>query len=833
MDAGAGREFDRMAGKSATLEKAVGRLTLGLAASAVAMGVESVRAAARFQTAMELIHTQAGRSQKTVDQLSKAALSLAGPTATAPTELAKAMYHLASTGMSTAKMLEATKIAAEGAKMGGADLEATTNALTAAMISGMKGTRDITKDMGALNAIVGAGDMRMQDLADAFGTGMLRTVRGFGVTLNDVGAALATFGDHQIRGADAATQLRMSVLFLAKPAKSAKDQLKALGLTSHTLADDMGKGGLGLALEDLHKRLVKAGDTGNKMGVALTDLFGHKAGVGLSILEGDLGRFEQKQKDVQAGSKNFASDWKAYTQTFGFAWDSARSAFQSMTIQLGEKLLPTATKAMHWIGTTGVKDLDKFGGWISRNKTAIEDVAKALAAIGAVRIGLGIAGKVNGIAGTLLGRGGALGGGGLLGSAKPVPVYVTNWGGKGGLPGVGVGGPLKTAERDAEKYGPAAVPWLGKLAARVGPRFVGGTAVAAAITIATMHDPKHGATDVNAAEHNPAVMKRYQELLAQYQKTHPASTLDIRSANITDKLIRQAMADVEGYRKAVKAASGDLQAGDRALASYRSSLLKQQNAERGAIRALKEIPGAWRTLASQASSEGLTIGSALAQGVTIGISSNAENIYTTSAQVVNGALRIMRLKGKISSPSKETQYLGQMLADGLALGMRSGKKGVGQAASQMMDSVFGNITGQASLSGLGSQTDTLGASGGGKSIQDILGFLGGQASSDKSLARNLALARKHGLSKSMAQQVAMLGPDAGPIAASLAHATRHQIRQVNADEAAINRTARQISGVVSLSDVTIAKLGRAIRPVVHQTTPAQLDRHNGKKVLAH
>ena len=54
--------------------------------------------------------------------------------------------------------------------------------------------------MGALNAIVGAGDMKMQDLAEAMGTGMVAVVKGYGLSLKDVGAALATFGDNNIRG---------------------------------------------------------------------------------------------------------------------------------------------------------------------------------------------------------------------------------------------------------------------------------------------------------------------------------------------------------------------------------------------------------------------------------------------------------------------------------------------------------------------------------------------------------------------------------------------------------------------------------------------------------
>ena len=135
IDGGAGREFDRMAGKSAALEHAVGKLTLGFAAAGVAIGVESVKAAAKFQQSMELIRTQAGASQREVDKMSKAVLALAGPTATAPQTLTEGLYHLESAGFRGAKALAALKTAAEGAKIGGANLEDVTNALNATLVS--------------------------------------------------------------------------------------------------------------------------------------------------------------------------------------------------------------------------------------------------------------------------------------------------------------------------------------------------------------------------------------------------------------------------------------------------------------------------------------------------------------------------------------------------------------------------------------------------------------------------------------------------------------------------------------------------------------------------
>lgn len=375
---------------SASLKKleTVGKYAfLGLAAGATVLGVESIKAAASFQTSMKLIQTQAHRSAAEVADFSKQVLAMAGSVATSPDELSKGLYHLASTGMDAKRTMEALKIAAEGAKLGNADLESVTNALNATIVSGIKGSKDFGSAMGALNAIVGSGDMHMQDLADALGTGVLTTAARFGVSLRDVGAALAVFGDNNIRGADAATKLSQAITYMMKPAAGADKVFKTIGLSSRQLRVDMGSSGLGKVLTDLHDHLQAAGVTGSLTGQFLLDAFGRKPANAINALLGEFDRFKQKQAEVQGGSKNFASDWKAYTQTFGYSWDRAKAAFEAMTIQLGTKLLPTATKVMNWIGTTGVGDLQKFGGWVKQNWEWLKKVGEILVvAYGAMKL---------------------------------------------------------------------------------------------------------------------------------------------------------------------------------------------------------------------------------------------------------------------------------------------------------------------------------------------------------------------------------------------------------------------------------------------------------------
>jgi hypothetical protein len=45
------------------------------------------------------------------------------------------------------------------------------------------------------------------------------------VSLTEVGAALAVFGDNNVRGAEAATQLRMAIMALAKPVRGGEAAL--------------------------------------------------------------------------------------------------------------------------------------------------------------------------------------------------------------------------------------------------------------------------------------------------------------------------------------------------------------------------------------------------------------------------------------------------------------------------------------------------------------------------------------------------------------------------------------------------------------------------------
>ena len=200
----------------------------------VAIAAESVKMAAQFDRNMELLHTQAGASQKEVDSLKQGVLDLAGATGQGPVKLAEALYHVESVGYRGADALGVLKISAEEASISGASLDSTTYSLTSTMKTfGDTGIKGATKDMSLLNAIVGQGDMRFQDLNDAIGTGILSTAQTFGVSLQSVGAALSYLTDRGEKADVASTRLSMGLTLMAAPSGKATKLLSDMGIANN------------------------------------------------------------------------------------------------------------------------------------------------------------------------------------------------------------------------------------------------------------------------------------------------------------------------------------------------------------------------------------------------------------------------------------------------------------------------------------------------------------------------------------------------------------------------------------------------------------------------
>jgi TP901 family phage tail tape measure protein len=388
----AGDKAEVSGGKAAAFGTGMKTALLGVGLAAV----YGVTQAAKFQSSMTTLLTQAGVARSQFAGLEQGVLALAGQVGFSPTSLASALYHVESSfqsvGITGPKALNLLKIAAEGAATGHANLVDVTNALDATIAAGVGGIKNYSQAMGALNAIVGAGDMTMQDLADAMGTGLMAQGKLYGQSLQQIGGALATLGDNNIRGAKAATDLRMSWQAIQAPMKAGIPVLQALSLQSGTLAYTMTHKGLTAALQQFVDHLRASKVPVQDWGQIITDVFGKRAGTGIGVLIDQLDRLKSKLPDVQKGADSFGQAWVTQGKTIGQQWHDLLAGLQSLAISFGQLLLPPATKVV------GV--LAKFATFVQRHAD--------LAAFAGGLLALAAAFKVASVAMDAFGKGGSL-----------------------------------------------------------------------------------------------------------------------------------------------------------------------------------------------------------------------------------------------------------------------------------------------------------------------------------------------------------------------------------------------------------------------------------------
>ncbi|MGV4984509.1 phage tail tape measure protein [Streptomyces sp. NRAIS4] len=331
-------------------------------AAALGLAAVSVKSAASFQASMTKISTQAGGSAEDVKVLSNQVLALGGKVQQAPKELADALYHLKSVGMDNADAMKALRTASDLAAVGGSDLEATTNALAGAWRTGIKGATSFGQAAATVNSIIGAGNMTMEQFTEALASGILPTAKTFGLSLQQVGAALALFTDEGVPASDAATRLRMSISLLGAPSGAAEKQLKKIGLTGLDLAKAMrGPNGIIGAIQLLKDHLDKSGLSAAQQSQILSRAFGGgKSSSGILSMVSNLDVLKKKQDQVNSSTGRYAGAVAMQRKTAEAEWKRLESGIESTTVRLGTVLLPPVTSFVAYLNDTAEPAAQKF-----------------------------------------------------------------------------------------------------------------------------------------------------------------------------------------------------------------------------------------------------------------------------------------------------------------------------------------------------------------------------------------------------------------------------------------------------------------------------------------
>lgn len=328
--------------QGATMAAAGRSMTKGLTVPMLAIGAGAVILSRQYGGAMRLISTQAGASRKEMERMKKAVLELAssGKVKQQPKELAEALFRIESVGYRGAKALSVLKSSADLATLGQSDMESTTYALVSALETGIQGTETLGGTIGTLNAIVGAGNLRMEDLTQSLSSGVLISAHQVGLSLTDVGAAMDTMTARGMPANVAATRLRMTFTLMAAPTEKAKKALKGIGLDEEALAKQMqGPKGLIGALQLLKESL--SGLTKIEQTQLLSEAFGGaRSGTTMMALIQNLTDVESRFKQIAETSDQVKTKLKEATSTPGFKLDASVAKLEAAFIKLGDQILP-------------------------------------------------------------------------------------------------------------------------------------------------------------------------------------------------------------------------------------------------------------------------------------------------------------------------------------------------------------------------------------------------------------------------------------------------------------------------------------------------------------
>ena len=336
-------------------------------------------------------------------------LNLSGETGFKPDQLEAGMYHVVSAmnamipkAQRVSDELHILQTAAEGAQVGGSDLEDTTYALVSVLNDLHDKGGDAGKVMGDLNSIVGQGDMTMTDLVNALKSGVIPTANSFGVSLQSVGAALDVMGDKGMRGAMAGTRLRMSLALLGAPTEKAAGLLQQIGLSSQQAMSDSAKmslalqdaglrtdqlssdlrkpDGIQVALQDLDSHLRHAGLSATGAASLISAAFGGgRSGATIELLAQSTDRLKTKFDQIGKGARDFGSDWDKTKQTFRMDLDEMVGGVSALGVKLGTDLMPAAEDVLGALKDTA--------NWFARNKVALDALGVAVTTFATVAIG--------------------------------------------------------------------------------------------------------------------------------------------------------------------------------------------------------------------------------------------------------------------------------------------------------------------------------------------------------------------------------------------------------------------------------------------------------------
>ena len=303
-----------------------GLLTAGLAAT-----VFAVKVASDFDTGFRQISTLFSANEKDLASFRESILKYAQTSTKPLNEINASIAAAVGSGVDYSKSLELIAVAEKLAVASRADLQGTTEVLVSTLNTyGLK-TDQAGKVSDILFQVIKDGKIEMNDLAKGLALVTPLAAAG-GVSLEEVGAAIATLTASGVQPSQAIEYLRSALSNIIKPSKQAADLAAELGLNFD--AATLKSKGLSGVLIDVAKA---TGGSTDKMAILIGDVGGLTASLVLSGTQSE--KFKESLENMRNAAGSVVPAFEIMKLTLTNTTAAASNAFRVLMVNLGTPLL--------------------------------------------------------------------------------------------------------------------------------------------------------------------------------------------------------------------------------------------------------------------------------------------------------------------------------------------------------------------------------------------------------------------------------------------------------------------------------------------------------------
>lgn len=359
----------------------VGAAITPVSAGVAAIGVAGLKVATDFEEGMAKVKAITGATGEDFDALRDKAIELGADTAFSSSEVADAMTEMAKAGWDTNQIIDGMSGVLAAAAASGENL-GTVSTIVADAVTGFgMAASDSTRVADLLTEAANAGTIDIADLGESFKY-IAPMAQSMGLSIEDVTTAVSAMSMSGIKGSQAGTSLKNTLVNLVKPTKTMQAAINELGIE---ITD--GNGNF-LSLDDIvaNLRTSFTGLTDEQKTYYASVLAGKEGQAGLlSILNLTEEEYTALSDEMHSCS-GVAEETAAVMQdNLNARVEQLGGALESLAIVLADNVIPFLTKLVEKVTTV----IDGFTQMSPATQKVVLVIGTIVAALGPVLVAVG------------------------------------------------------------------------------------------------------------------------------------------------------------------------------------------------------------------------------------------------------------------------------------------------------------------------------------------------------------------------------------------------------------------------------------------------------------